>query len=233
MVLHARRRYGAMASLAGMAAFAVTGIAITTTTATRRTAAPSPPQPSVLAANTAANLVNSRPAVPARQPGRRLHRAPGHLGPAGPAVRALRPHLQGPAGLSAATSSSSPTPPARCSPPPSQQTSTINLSHHRRPDRRAGRPGRPQPRRRQDRRLRSRPPARWCWPIGTPRLAWETVVSSHTGADPQQAARVHRRHHRRGRLLLRRGARGHRHRQVERPEPAARSTPPTPAARTP
>ena len=61
MIPHARRRYGAVISLTGMAAFALAGIAITTTSA--NATPPAPAAPSVLAANTAAQLVNSRAAV--------------------------------------------------------------------------------------------------------------------------------------------------------------------------
>jgi Zn-dependent metalloprotease len=62
MVLPARRRYGAMISLTGMAAFAFTVFAITTSSATAAPAA-TPAVPSVMAANTAANMVHSRAAV--------------------------------------------------------------------------------------------------------------------------------------------------------------------------
>ncbi|HJQ00610.1 MAG TPA: M4 family metallopeptidase [Jatrophihabitans sp.] len=61
MVPHARRRYGAVISLTGMAAFALAGIAITTTSA--NAAPPAPAAPSVLAANAAAQLVSSRAAA--------------------------------------------------------------------------------------------------------------------------------------------------------------------------
>src|SRR5690349_13126850 len=65
MIQPARRRYGAVISLTGMAAFALAGIAITTTSANATPPAPSaqPAAPSVLAANSAARLVNSRAAV--------------------------------------------------------------------------------------------------------------------------------------------------------------------------
>ncbi|MDQ2838814.1 MAG: M4 family metallopeptidase [Actinomycetota bacterium] len=62
MASSTRRRTFALTSLIGMAAFAVTGIALTTTTATAAPAA-QPLAPSVLAAQTAANLVSSRAAL--------------------------------------------------------------------------------------------------------------------------------------------------------------------------
>ncbi|MGI8665841.1 MAG: M4 family metallopeptidase, partial [Jatrophihabitans sp.] len=62
MVLSKRRRTGALASLVGMAAFTVTGIAVTTTTATAAAPSAQPLAASALAANTAANVVSSRPA---------------------------------------------------------------------------------------------------------------------------------------------------------------------------
>jgi hypothetical protein len=73
MVQHARRRYGAVILLTGMAASALTGIAITTTSANATPPAPST-SPSVRAANTAARLVNSRAGV--------LHASPNPYSPA-------------------------------------------------------------------------------------------------------------------------------------------------------
>jgi Zn-dependent metalloprotease len=185
MVQHSRRRAGAVISLTGMAAFALTGIALTTTSASAAPSAPpAPAAPSLMAANTAANMVNSRPAV--------LHASPND-------AFIAHPVISGPQGLqyvpydrtykglpvyggdfvvvtNAAGQLQSTT---------VQQNSTINLSTTAAQSAvQAASAARTHA---AGKTVDSVSAARKVvLAIGTPKLTWETVVASHTGATPSK-----------------------------------------------
>ena len=168
-----------------------------------------------------------RPAgVDPREQGRRLHRPSGDLHPRGPAVRAVRPDLQGPAGLRRRLRDHH-----RC-----RRQGVVHLGgtgrhsqclHDGGPERGAG----GQHRARQGRRQGGG--------LGLGRAEGGVRARQYAatgvrdgGREPQRrsrepVARVHRRQHRYGAALLRRGEGRHRHRQVERARTPWQSTPAT------
>ncbi|HEX4726731.1 MAG TPA: M4 family metallopeptidase [Jatrophihabitans sp.] len=181
MVPHPRRRAGAVISLTGMAAFALTGIALTTTSATAAPSAPSAPTaPSVLAANTAANMVNSRPAM--------LHASPNDAFVAHPVISVPQglqyvPYDRTYKGLPVyggdfviVTNAA-----GQVQATTVQQNSTISLSTTA---------AQTAAQAAQIARTHAAlaivdsvsPARKTVLALGSPKLAWETVVSSHTGA---------------------------------------------------
>ena len=189
---------------AAVAMIAAGSIALAAPPASAKPSVGAVPDPAAVAAAAADNLVDGQPG---RAPqGFRRHDDP-HQGPPGhqrPAVRRLRAHL----------------------PRPARGRRRRGRGHQRRRHR-AQHVGRPELGDRRwhhrDGRRRRRPSPRprgssppWtsasaprlvvlAW--GTPRLAWETVVTGAKARRAEQAARLRRRAHRGGRRLVRRGPR--------------------------